>query len=362
MNRVWSIKQYEPGDEEGIFELDKAVHPSPPKNIEAWLRWWQWMYGQNPAGAGIVWLAQHEGRIVGQSALVPVSVKFGTRVLAGFQAVDTMTHPEYRRQGIYETLARKTYAEAGKRGIHLGYRFPNQNSYPIAVNKLGWIHVATMQLMLKPLNWEKALKLLTRNEPLIKLGALGGTMSSRVLCHSKKPPFVEDLTINRVASFDERINKLWAAISAQYPLAVARNRDYLNWRYINAVGEKYLTFTAEVAGEIQGYNVLRCLYKREVKCGVFCDILTQSEEIAHHLVSEAMKYFEQEKVDLVYFTMINNRLSKTLFRAFRRSGFISIPFIKGMRLCAYSSSPDIPKDFIRDSENWLIQSGDSDSV
>ena len=114
MGPSWTLREYKDGDEEGLFELHKAVFPSLKQSKERWMRWWHWMYRQNPTGTGRIWLAEHENRIVGQSAIIPVVMKFGSEIVTCFQALHTMTHPEYRRQGIYETLAKRTYAEAAK--------------------------------------------------------------------------------------------------------------------------------------------------------------------------------------------------------------------------------------------------------
>ncbi len=359
MERVWAAREYREGDEEGVFELDKAVHPSSAQNKQRWMGWWQWMYKQNPAGAARIWLAEHEGRVVGQSAVIPVAMKVGSEIVTGFQAMHTMTHPEYRRQGIYETIAKKTYAEAAKKGMHIGYRFPNENSHPIAINKLNWFDVATMQIVFKPLNWGNALKLRINNRFLLGLCTVGGNMLDKMFYRAKEVPFVEGLTITRVSSFDERISEFCSTVSNQYPIMVMRSVDYLNWRYITVPDVEYSIYIAELAGEIHGYLVLRCIQKGQARVGAICDIFAQSEQIAQCLISEAIGHFEREEVDLVYCEMIKNKI---LHNAFKRSGFVSVPFIRGMRLCAYSSSPDIPKEFLQDSQNWLIQIGDSDSV
>ena len=75
-----------------------------------------------------------------------------------------------------------------------------------------------------------------------------------------------------------------------------------------------------------------------------------------------MEHFEQEKVDLIYYQMIKNNRNNMLYDAFRKNGFISVLFAKGMRLVAYSSAPDTPKEFLQDSRNWLAHYGDSDAI
>src|ERR1035437_2945196 len=135
MEQNYIIRAYKDGDEYGIFELRKAVYPDNLYDQEKWLRWWRWMYKENPTGNGWIWLADDKGKIVGQAAIIPVLMKIGTKLVDGFQSIDTMTHPNYRHQGIYNNLALKAYAEASNDNVHIGYGFSNDNSYPIAIKK-----------------------------------------------------------------------------------------------------------------------------------------------------------------------------------------------------------------------------------
>lgn len=54
------------------------------------------MYKENPAGEGVIWLAEHNGKIVGHSAAIPIIMKIDCKTVAAFQSIDTMTHPGYR--------------------------------------------------------------------------------------------------------------------------------------------------------------------------------------------------------------------------------------------------------------------------
>lgn len=359
MKRKWSMRVYNEGDEEGILELCKAVYPEKEYDLERWLRWWRWMYKDNPAGSGRIWLAEHGGKIVGQYAIVPVKLKIGNEAILSSQSLDTMTHPDYRRQGMFETLARKVYDEAKKDGIYIVYGFPGKFSYPGFIKKLSWFDIRTVQLMIKPLNWRNAVNLKVKNKFLQRVLAIGGSLAfNKIFFGTRKPPAVEDLTINQVSSFNEQINNFWAKVSSQHQIMVVRNKDYLNWRY-STPEANYSIFVAEKSGEIRGYLVLEHKLQGVTKVSYIFDLIAQSEESMHCLVSKAMDDCQQKRVDLILYSLIAN---KTYRRILKRSGFISLPFLKGARFCAYSSSPRVPKEFLRDPKNWFVQTGDSDAV
>ncbi|MFC2002762.1 GNAT family N-acetyltransferase [Chloroflexota bacterium] len=359
MERRWSMRAHREGDEEGILELWKAVYPEKEYDPEKWLRWWRWLYKDNPAGGGRIWLAEHDGKIVGQYTIVPVKMKNGNKAVLGSQGLNLMTHPDYRRQKMFETLARKVYDEAEEDGLHIGYAFLNKFSCPGFVKKLNWFDIGIMQPMAKPLNWRNAVKLKIKSRFLQRVLAMGASLLvNKVFFRTSKPPDMEGLTINQITSFDDRINALWAKVSTQHQIMVVRSKDYLNWRY-GTPEVNYSIFAAEKAGEISGYLILEHKILGEIKVSIIFDTVAQSEEVMHCLVSKAVEDCQQKKAALILYSLIAN---KSYRRVLRKNGFISLPFLKGSRFCAYSSSPSIPKNFLKYSGNWLVQIGDSDAV
>ncbi|WP_029006071.1 GNAT family N-acetyltransferase [Azorhizobium doebereinerae] len=88
---------------------------------------------------------------VGLYAVIPTPLLLDGAPILGAQSVDTMTHPDYRRQNMSVTLARHCYAEAARRGYGLVYGLPNENSYPMFMTKLDWRHLDEMARMVRPL-------------------------------------------------------------------------------------------------------------------------------------------------------------------------------------------------------------------
>jgi len=358
MGQNWSIRAYREADEEAILELWKAVYPEREYNDKQWMRWWRWMYKENPSGAPVIWFAEANGKLVGQYAIIRVKMKIGNKVIIGAQSLDTVTHPEYRHKGVFQTLAKKTYEQAANEGVHIVYGFPNQYSYPGFIRRLDWFDIATTQTLLKVLYWGNITKKRVRNRFLSSILAPAiNLVSNEILFRTQKTSFVQGLEIAQISSFDERVNEFWAEISGQYQIMVVRNKDYLNWRYVNIPDANYLIYVAEIAGKIYGYLVFQCTQTEQTKVGNIFDILAQSEKIAQHLISKAIEHCKQERVDTIYCSMIANNL---YLKAFRKNGFVSLPFVKGSKFCAYSSSPNIPKEFLKDPKNWVVQIGDSD--
>ncbi len=354
----WSTRAYREGDEEGIFELWKAVYPENPYDRQQWLRWWHWIYRANPRGTGVICVAEHDGRVVGHAAEVPLVMKIGgENVLVGL-GIDAMTHPEYRRQGMYLAVVRTRRALGEARGIRATYAFPNKLSYPGQVNELGAFDIATMQKVVKPLSWRNAMLTQTRNRLLLAIGAVAGGLLSTTFFRTSKSPSLKGLKIAQVSHFDERIDGLWRRASSQYQVIVVRNREYLNWRYVAVPDTDYLIYVAEQTEAIVGYLVASRKQADHARIGVVLDVFTESEEIAQCLISEAITRCRQEKLDLLY----GARMTGTpLARAFRRNGFLPLPFVKAIHITGRSVSPGVAEQ-LQDPKNWFLQIGDSDET
>jgi len=359
MKQEWSTRAYREGDEERILELWRAVYPSMKLDRGEWLRWWSWMYRGNPAGRGIIRLAEADGRIVAQYAIAPTLLKIGSKVIKSSLSLDTMTHPDYRRRGMFEVLSKEVYSEAASIGIDIVYGFPNrQTSYPGFISKLDWFDVSMTKVRIRPVNCRNAVRVKIKNRLLSGLlAAVATPIFNSFFSGPREASGNRGLAIVKATSFDERVDRLWARVSDAHPIMVVRNKDHLNWRY-SAPDKQYSIFIAETANEVGGYLVLRHITSESVKYSVIFDMMAESEEVMGRLVAEAVRDCRQAGVDFIMYRLIAD---KAYHRVSRRNGFFAIPFSKvGDYFCVHSNSAQIPKEFLRDPGNWLVQTGDSD--
>jgi hypothetical protein len=69
--------------------------------------------------------------------VIPCHFKIDDKIFLAAQSVDTMTHRDHQRRGLFMQLAEKTYEAAKQEGVQFIFGFPNQNSYAGFV-KLKW--------------------------------------------------------------------------------------------------------------------------------------------------------------------------------------------------------------------------------
>ncbi|HEY8780548.1 MAG TPA: GNAT family N-acetyltransferase [Mucilaginibacter sp.] len=93
-------------------------------------------------------------------AVIPCFIRFDDKIILAAQSADTMTHPEFRNKSLFTELAMLTYKLCYDVGIKFVFGFPNQNSLPGFINKLGWTMTERMDCFMIPcvaFSWKRVL-------------------------------------------------------------------------------------------------------------------------------------------------------------------------------------------------------------
>jgi GNAT superfamily N-acetyltransferase len=75
---------------------------------------------------------------IGFYGVLPVIAIYQGKDIVIAQSADTITHPDYRKRGLFKILAEKTYELCRSSSIELLFGIPNYNSFSGFVNQLGW--------------------------------------------------------------------------------------------------------------------------------------------------------------------------------------------------------------------------------
>lgn len=354
MERAWSIRRYKEGDEKGIFELTKAVYPEKEYNREKWMQWWTWEFRNAPAGPAIILVAEQEDKIIGQLALIPLKMKIGNQIVRSAIELDDMTHPDYRRQGIFSTLIGPASIVAKEEDIKIIYASPTEMAYSVHL-KCRRFDIKGFKFLFKPLNLRNILRNYISNRLQLKLATIIGGLIIDLFFRGKKYVNIDDLTINRISSFDDSIDDFWRRIFSGYEVIVVKNKEYLNWRYVKISNKNYVIYLAKEKEEVCGYVVIRAQKSEDLTMGCIVDIIAPLNrmDIIDQLISAAIEYFEDEKVDLIITKMIANKL---YLKAFKRKGFIIKR--RNCHLVMHTSSPEISIMHREAAKHCFIQWGD----
>lgn len=113
-------------------------------------RLFEWKHVHNAFGRSPIWVAERGDEVAGFRAFMRWSVRDGSgQARRVVRAVDTATHPDHQRQGIFSKLARHGLDAMAAEGVDWVFNTPNDQSRP-GYLKLGWVTVGRLPLRVRP--------------------------------------------------------------------------------------------------------------------------------------------------------------------------------------------------------------------
>jgi len=288
-NGKWHAKILDP-----IKERDTIVKARKLFWGEENIEFINWCYYDNPAGNVFCVLALANDTIAGQYIVIPIDFILNGKRTKASLSLDTFTHPEFRRQGIFTGLANFLFKILEQNNIVLTMGFPNQYSRPGFLEKLKFteplpVHNGT-RLITRDRNSAFLVRKLSLNFPF------GGLFFLAKKCLSLRYEIVH-------APNDSWIDECWINIKRNIEFGLFKDSKWTQWRYLNNPRYSYNFFMVSGRDEKPvGYIVFRNDYivnKRKQLALRIVDIFAENtlakSEILYLFLNEVC-----EKVDLVH--------------------------------------------------------------
>lgn len=278
---------------------------------EAYVRW---KFDDNPDGKPFIAVADDSGRIVGQYALWPTKLRLDRSVIAGAQSLDTMTHPDYRGQGMFVRLAEACMDYAAREGIEALYGFPNENSFPGFVRRLDWDHTGNTSIWVRPIHPSSHHRISRWIGPVVDFGStlmpVGSTRGFQV---QSGCPGKADL---------ESLIEIWRECGGR--CRVEKTVERLIWRFSVHSGMRYRWISVYRGSKLAAIGVWGV--DRRTGNAQLAEVLAVDARGADAVVSATVTEAKQSRCPFLIAASTRNDLKSSL----RRSGFIrsgSIPLI-----------------------------------
>lgn len=214
---------------------------------------WDWKHSHNPFGKsyGIHALDRVSGRELSLRMLMRWSFLLPNgSVSRAARAVDTVTHPDCQRMGLFSALTRQAVADLTSEGVHFIFNTPNNKSLP-GYLKMGWQIVA---------NWPLYIRVL---RPIRFIGGLGMKKSRTGDVLHPRIAFFTDKIVSWSAfrekygsSIEDLVNK-WESARRTIGLRTQRDVQYLEWRYGRHPSVQYGIYPLEDRGQLAGFAIFR---------------------------------------------------------------------------------------------------------
>ena len=278
---------------------------------------WEWEFLKNPhlnsKDLPIFIAIDSDGEVIGQSCALIEEAKIGSEIYKIGWGVDAFVLPEYRGQGIGMQLqkandeARAIFMSLSmaksvrKMKIRLGstpidpvpvYRRYQRLSVEVFHNT-GAKNIEQDQMIQKGQLILRLIKIVTKRFYFIFRNFLTD-MSPNNLLHKK----ANDLVIAEVEMFPEDVDELWEKISPRFYAIIKRDKNHLNWKYVDQPNIDYLKVIARRQGKICGYIILRKGRYPERNFGMVSDIFVDPEDSQTIclMLGYALDHFRKEKV------------------------------------------------------------------
>ncbi|MDH4208230.1 MAG: GNAT family N-acetyltransferase [Anaerolineae bacterium] len=363
MSKPWRARRYEPGDEEEILALRRLVFAGGEegRNSESY---WRWEYADCPAGPATIWLAVDDGQVVGHYAVRPVRMQCDGVPLAGSVSLDAMTHPDYRREGIFATLGRETYKDVEGAGLDLTYIWPREVSMRGTIAKFNWVYVFAPTVLVKLLSLASVVGRFVRRRALGRGSTAQVGASTCGLERAAEDSILENGQSRWIDRFDEGMDLFWERVSARHRLATVRDSVYLNWRYFDNPGRQYEAVVGESDEGVLGYVVIRCMENSGLRGGMIVDLgsLPGHAGILSALLAQVEQVFRERRMDLMACLLSGDEEYADILR---RQGLRRLPFRLGFKEWYFGcrlNSPGLDRECFLKPANWFLTFGDTDVI
>lgn len=341
-----------------LFRACFAKNSDRPRSKEALT--WQYFRNTTPHLFVDVAVAPGGDRLAAIYASLPGFMRIDGQRRLVLQSLDTLTDADFRGQGLFISLAKKTFARAAAEGAALIYGFPNGNSAPGFFKKLGWLPLDPMPFLLRPLRLSygaERLKLPKALRPLVPKMPLVAPFGRR------RRAGVRELT-----GTDPRLTTLWERFSKGIGVAVDRDAAYLQWRLFDRPGGDYRTLVLEEGGTDSQIRAM-CSFTVKDKHGgrigyvmeTMHDRTLGGIRAASHLLGLAIRDMSDQGADSVLAWSMQHSPS---FPLYARHAFFPLPerfrpieLHVGVRAFDESVAPIVNR-----RESWYISYLDSDTV
>lgn len=296
----------------------------------------EWRYLKCPIKSKIFVAEDIEkGIIVGIRPILLKKIKVNDSEGLGAQFMDVMVHPVYRGRGIFTKLMKMAHDYLRKENILIAYTFPNRNSYLAYKKVTDWQELSFFKVFVNIQN----------------------------IFWSPKLEVDQDVNIETIENFDERVNLLLEKFLNLYNTYIYRTPEYLNWRFIRRPDMEYKIISVSKGEKLIGYAVLRTKKLFISKVGLIIELICDPE---YHnafgiLTKHSLKEFKNLGVRWVLFLNFDNKIFEILLR---KNHFFHFPLFQNIRKMPLLIKPISKNSEVRNinPENWYISLGDNDAV
>jgi GNAT superfamily N-acetyltransferase len=227
------FRLYEPGDRQGLLDLFDAVY-----GHEAPARTSAWRYLDRPGDVARIAVAEADGRIVGAQPSHEIDLRVRDEPVRGALLLDVMTHPGYRRRGVFAGVVDTVRRASLERGVQILMTTPNGDAAHGFERLQAWRCLGEMIPLVAPIS---LLSLFTGG--LRPRGSTSAPKAGASALRARSDPGAGDAPrVEQVSRLDRPLDDLCRRFSGLAPCMASRSESFLRWRFSEQAARGYEFF------------------------------------------------------------------------------------------------------------------------
>ncbi len=321
----------------------------------------RWRYDEGPHGSATSFVTRSaQGQAVSGYACSPRRMLHrgdDATLAAVGQTGDVMTHPDWRKRGLFSGLDRAALAETRERGWPLVFGLPNRRSAHIFL-ELGWERVGSVRPWTFVLRADEAAREMRRREGRLKalltpLGARAGRTARAALGAA-----AAGLEVRPLARFPDEVEALSREVEASFGAMVRRDAAYLDWRFARCPSGLHRCLGVfDAAGRLVSYAVVQ-VPRAGAANGYLVDVLARDDGALKAAIGAGLERLEESGASVVEATAMDGSWWS---RRLEENGFLPPKEENHLIVILYVHEADHPlAAAARDPEQWYFTDGDRD--
>ncbi|MGH9211582.1 MAG: hypothetical protein ACRD2C_12995 [Acidimicrobiales bacterium] len=313
-----------------------------------------WLYEKNPCigedGPG-PWLCRRDGKIVGQQAEIPFEAKVGTQLRRAVWAVELQVDEAWRLRGVGPGLLATL---VDQRAIVCTIDISDEGQ--VLLRRAGFADLGIVPTYRRPLHARRALEMTGAPRLARRLGPILVPLLGAADALAGVAVRATGTHLVPVERLDSRIDEVWAAASAHYPVLARRDLATLAW-CIDERPDRHrlLRYYLVRRGRTLGYVVLRPTTSSGERSVVVVDYLAPPRWVAPMLLAVGRRV-RRDGVVAMSVKTLNQRVDRMLHAV----GFVrrTLGHDDRRRMMVHCTAESDVCTLLSDRDSWLVTSTD----
>ena len=354
-----TIRKLEASDLPLVSNLLETRNELDKKSAEIRTELMEWIAFHNPArenGEATYYVVEDQNKIVAFHGRMPVWFNDRGKTKKGYYVHDLYVDPEYRKKGMgfWLTIAMAKEIEEKSDSV---FCLLGMTPLNLKMQRRRGYHETETVGFGKILNPRKQLKKLLKSDLIVSiLNPVVKLMFSFVDVILLS--FINSKGVYEVKQFDDRFNELNQRLMEKTAISSVRDKDYLNWKYIDRPYPREKVLAVDRQGELKGFIIVGpSPYNKLMDSGRIVDLWADPEDqqTVRALLKAAIQYFKTIKSHQLTCVSSDPRFKKS----FKRLLFLEKPGKTFM--IGNLDKVDIDNERLKDIRNWHVTYGESDA-